>query len=106
MKNIPELIFKSHQEAKSIWNNNQNLAMEELCHSLLEQQLQYISPTDPRMQKMLIDNCEILKFRGDFNAIASLLQLLNLFLPKSEPNRNDLDHLYNRIRLMIRPQAA
>ena len=106
MKNIPELIFKSHQEAKAIWNKRPNIAMEDLCHSLLEKQLQYVSPADDRLQKMLIDNCEILKKRGDVDAIADLLSLIDIFSQMHQTNNNVLDHLYNRIRLMIRPQAA
>ena len=106
MKHIPELIFKSHQEAKSIWNRNPDRSLEDLCHSLLEQQLGYLSPSDPRLQKMLIDNCEILKKRGDLDAIVSLLKLIDFFIQRSDSNRTDYDHLYNRIRLMIRPTAA
>ena len=106
MKNIPELIYKSHQTAKSIWDKNQSSAMGDLCHSLLEQQLQYMSPLDLRLQKMLIDNCEILSFQGDFEAIFSLLRLIDIFQEREKHSDNNLNHMYNRIRLMIRPKAA
>ena len=106
MKNIPELIFKSHQEAKSIWNHYPNPSMEDLCHSLLERQLQYLPPHDARLQKMLIDNCEILKSQGDLDAIIHLLHLIDTFTQGKISNRKEIDSLYNSIRLMIRPQAA
>ena len=106
MRNIPELIFKSHQEAKSIWNHRSNPSMEDLCHSLLEKQLQYLPPKDARLQKMLIDNCEILQYRGDLDAIVALLQLIDAFIQMDPSHKEQLDDLYNRIRLMIRPHAA
>ena len=106
MKNIPELIFKSHQEAKSIWNQRPSSSMEDLCHSLLERQLCYLPPHDPRLQKMLIDNCEILQRVGDLEAIIQLLQIIEVFTQGQSTSRKEIDSLYSRIRLMIRPQAA
>ena len=91
-------IYHIHTLSKSAWDKNREGCFEDLCHQLLQIQLQELSPAHPAVQNMLIKNCSMLAARKEYHTIRKLLEVIRISLQHDE---EVLLGLSNRLRMMI-----
>ena len=87
-----------HTLSFSLWKHTREPSLEEVCHHVLEGLLNLTTPTDPKLQRVIIKNCTILSYRGDLEPIRILL---SIFQESAKEEERSFTPLINRLQVMI-----
>ena len=91
-------LLNIHSLSYSLWKHTKEPSLEDVCHHTLEGLLNLTSPTDPKIQRVIIKNCTILSYRREFEPIKILLSIFQEDVAQDGPS---LTPLINRLQLMI-----